>query len=87
MSEVRQMIRKWEMGRTESTLSADQWDHAGSISLVTVQWFTNRTPQNPGEGNGNPLHYSCLENSVDRIAWGPTVHGVARSWTQKSINA
>ena len=49
MSEVRQMIQKWEMGKTESTLSADQWDHAGSISLVIVQWFTNRTPQNPGQ--------------------------------------
>ena len=87
MSEVRQMIQKWEMGKTESTLSADQWDHAGSISLVIVQWFTNRTPQNPGEGNGNPLHYSCLESSVDRTAWGPIVHGVARSWTQQSITA
>ena len=37
-----------------------------------------------GVGNGNPLHYSCLENSVDRGAWGTTVHGVAKSWTQLS---
>ena len=29
----------------------------------------------PGEGNGNPLCYSCLENSVDRGAWWATVHG------------
>ena len=28
-----------------------------------------------GEGNGNPLHYSCLENPVDRGAWWATVHG------------
>ena len=34
-----------------------------------------------GEGNGNPLQYSCLENPVDRRAWRPTVHGVAKSWT------
>ena len=34
-----------------------------------------------GEGNGNPLHYSCLENPMDRGAWQATVHGVARSWT------
>ena len=31
----------------------------------------------PGEGNGNPLQYSCLENSMDRGAWQATVHGVA----------
>ena len=31
----------------------------------------------PGEGNGNPLQYSCLENSTDRGAWRATVHGVA----------
>ena len=31
----------------------------------------------PGEGNGYPLQYSCLENSVDRGAWWATVHGVA----------
>ena len=31
-----------------------------------------------GEGNGNPFHYSCLENSVDRGAWWATVHGVAK---------
>ena len=30
-----------------------------------------------GEGNGNPLQYSCLENSMDRGAWWATVHGVA----------
>ena len=31
-----------------------------------------------GEGNGNPLQYSCLENPMDRGAWQATVHGVAR---------
>ena len=37
--------------------------------------------RSPGEGNGNPLQYSCLENSMDRGAWGPTTHGVTRSQT------
>ena len=37
-----------------------------------------------GEGNGNPLQYSCLENPVDRGAWQATVHGVAKSWTRLS---
>ena len=32
----------------------------------------------PGEGNGNPLQYSCLENSMERGAWQATVHGVAK---------
>ena len=34
-----------------------------------------------GEGNGNPLQYSCLENPMDRRAWWAAVHGVAKSWT------
>ena len=33
--------------------------------------------RSPGEGNGNPLQYSCLENSMDRGAWWATVHGAA----------
>ena len=33
----------------------------------------------PGEGNSNPLQYSCLENSMDRGAWWATVHGVTKS--------
>ena len=40
--------------------------------------------RSPGEGNGNPLQYSCLENLMDRGAWRTTVHGVAKSWTQLS---
>ena len=35
----------------------------------------------PGEGNGNPLQYSCLENPMDGGAWWATVHGVAKSRT------
>ena len=42
--------------------------------------------RSPGEGNGNPLYYSCLENSVDRGAWQPTTHGVVKSWTQWATN-
>ena len=33
--------------------------------------------RSPGGGHGNPLQYSCLENAMDREAWGATVHGVA----------
>ena len=35
----------------------------------------------PGEGNGNPLQYSCLENSMDRGTWWTVVHGVTKSQT------
>ena len=38
----------------------------------------------PGERNGNPLQYSCLENPMDGEAWWATVHGVAKSQTQLS---
>ena len=38
--------------------------------------------RSPGIGNGNPLQYSCLENSMDRGACRATVHGVAKSWTR-----
>ena len=37
-----------------------------------------------GEGNGNPLEYSCLKNPMDRGAWRPTAHGVAKSQTRLS---
>ena len=40
----------------------------------------------PGEGNGNPLQYSCLEKSMDRGAWGATVHGVTKSWIHRETN-
>jgi len=40
--------------------------------------------RSPGEGNGNPLQYSCLENPMDRGACWATVHGVSKSQTQLS---
>ena len=43
-----------------------------------------RSGRFPGEGNGNTLQYSCLENSMDRGAWWATVDGAAKSQTQLS---
>ena len=40
--------------------------------------------RSPGEGNGNPLQYSCLENPMDGGAWWATVHGVTKSRTRLS---
>ena len=49
--------------------------HAGDIRDLGRE-------DSPGEGNGNPPQYSCLENPVDRGAWWAAVHGVAQSQTQ-----
>ena len=40
--------------------------------------------RSPGEGNSNPLQYSCLENPMDRGAWWATLHGVTKRWAQLS---
>ena len=42
--------------------------------------------RSPGEGHGYPLQYSCLENSMDRVAWWTTVHRVTESLTQLSMH-
>ena len=43
--------------------------------------LTHVSGRSSGIGNGNPLQYSCLENSMDREAWWATIHGVAKSQT------
>ena len=47
-----------------------------AVQEIQVQSLGQEDP--PGEGNGNPLQYSCLENSMDRGAWWATVHWVAK---------
>ena len=42
--------------------------------------------RSPGEGNGKPLQYSCLENPMDRGAWRAVVHGVTKSQTRLSTH-
>ena len=64
----------WLSGK-ESTCNAGD---AGSILGVLSSRESRRSP---GEGNGNPLQYSCLENSMHRGAWQPTVHGIPKSQT------
>ena len=59
-------------GGSEGKASACNVEDPGSIPGLG---------RSPGEGNGNPLQYSCLENPMDRGAWWATVHGVANGWT------
>ena len=59
-------------GGSEVKVSAWNAEDLGSIP---------ESERSPGEGNGNPLQYSCLENSMDGGAWWATVHRVAKSQT------
>ena len=57
---------------------------ASQVALVVKNLLTNAGDARdadliPGEGNGNTLQYSCLENSMDRGPWWATVHRVAKS--------
>ena len=65
------MLPRWLSGK-ESTCQAGD---VGSIPGLG---------RSPGEGNGNPVQYSCLGSPMDREAWQATVHGVAKSPTQLS---
>ena len=72
-SEMRVLdIAKGFPGGSDGEDSACSGGDLGSIS---------GSGRSPGEGNGNPLHYSCLENPMDRGTWWVTVHQVAKSHT------
>ena len=70
------MIIKGFPGSSEGKESACNAGDTGDAGLIPgLERF-------PGEGNASPLHYSCLENSMDRGAWWATVHGTAKSQTR-----
>ena len=70
-----QNLKSYFLGGSEGKESACNAGDQGSIL---------GSGRSPGEGNGNLLWYSCLENSVDRGAWQATVWGIAKSQTQLS---
>ena len=85
---------EWTLGigdRQGGLVCCDLWGHKGSDTTERLNWTELNSVGDlgsisglgrpPGEGNGNPLQYSCLENSLDRGTWWATVHGVAKSWT------
>ena len=53
-------------------------------TLIFEAFNSNFPYRSPGEGNGSPLQYSCLENFMGRSAWRATVHGIAKSWMRLS---
>ena len=59
-------------------------DGKGSVGNAGDPGSIPGSERSPGEGSENPLHYSCLENSMDRGAWQATFHGIAKSWAQLS---
>ena len=60
------------MGFPHSSVAKEYVCNAGDLGSIPG------LGRSPGEGNGNPLQYSCLENPMDRGVWWATVHGVAR---------
>ena len=70
-------IQKQFCGKLILLCSANSGD-TGDMGLIP------RSGRSPGEGNGNPLQYSCLENPRDRGAWWGTIHKVTKSWTRLS---
>ena len=67
--------KKWTVALVLKNLPASVGDMRDGCSIL---W----SERSSGEGHGNPLQYSCLENPMDRGAWWATVHKVAKSQTQ-----
>ena len=95
MVQSRDSGARWDsnLSSTTSQVALPRWYLIGSQMLLMVMNLpasagdardVGSIPglgRSPGEGNGNPLQYSCLKNPTDRGAWQATVHGVAESWT------
>ena len=69
----------WEANTVRASLVAQRLKRLPAMQETWVRSLG--LGRSPGEGNGNPLRYSCLENPMDRGAWWATVHGVAKSRT------
>ena len=103
LSKLREMVKDEEARRaavrgiTKSRTGLSNWTQqqthgsdnkestCNAEDMGSIPW----SGRSPGEGNGNPLQYSCLGNPMDRGAWRATVHGVAKEsdmtwWLNKS---
>ena len=64
-----------DMGFPACSVAKDLPANAGDVGSIP------ESGKSPGEGNGNPLQYPCLESPTDRGAWWATVHGVTKRQT------
>ena len=73
---LRSLSSPWNFpGKRRSSVGKESACNAGDLGLIPG------LGRSPGEGNGNPLQYSCLENPMDGGAWQASVHGVTQSQT------
>ena len=70
----------WKIPRMEEPGKLQSWGHKESDTTEPLQFYFSLSCI--GEGNGNPLHSSCLENPRDRGAWWAAVYGVTQSRTR-----
>ena len=95
LDDIMRMERpRWDQYRCKSPWGLPQW-LSGKESACTARdtgdlGLIPGSERSLGQGHGKPLHYSCLENPMDRGAWRATVHGVAQNrtwWKQLSTHA
>ena len=67
------------LGSPDGSQSKKSACSTGDQGLIPV------SERSSGEGNGSPLKYACLENSINRGAWWATAYGVTKGWTQLGI--
>ena len=72
------LFSKSNLGFSFSSVGKESACNAGDLDSIPG------LGRSPGEGNGNPLQYPCLENLMERGAWWAAVHGVVKSWARLS---
>ena len=80
MYTIKKEFEEWQYGSVVKNPPANAGDTRDMGSIPGLGRFS-------GIGNGSPLQYSCLENSMDRGTWWATVHGRAKSQTQLTTHA
>ena len=75
------MLEKLDLHMSDNKVSKEFTCSVGDIGDMGL---ISGLGSSPREGHGNPLQYSCLENSMDKGAWWGAVHGVTRSRTRPS---
>ena len=79
--EVCNIVKDMAWGFPGGTVVKNLPDNAGDLRDTAS---TPGLERSAGVGNGNPLQYSCLKSSKDRISWWATVHRISKSWTKLS---